>query len=292
MKMRLRYVPRAHRYRLLAAAFFLLFLFSPLSSDLGHMTVQRVNSLSARRHYRQWPSLETAYFHLRYPHGEQERAAWVGEEADRAVAGVMALLPHDTGNRRPWLVLVPDQETLRRVFKWQEGTGALGVYLADTVKILNPQSWDWVEEDERLNQFRQQGPLIHEYTHYVLDLRTRGNYTRWFSEGLAQLTEYHLLGYEWLENSSPLTNPYSPDGLDRSFDTLSGQPLAYRQALSLVTYMESLQGLNGINRFMDTLGLGVPFYTALEQVYGLQRQDFFAGWQEWYQEDPRWFKSK
>jgi hypothetical protein len=281
------------KYHVLAIVFFLLLLTNPFLVRGLETVSDSVHALYVRRYYQQWPSLETTYFHLRYSQGDHKLAQWVGNEADLAVNQVMDILPHDHQGQRPWLVLVPDQDTLRRAFGWSDGTGALGVYLANTVKILTPEAWDWVEKDRQRDVFRNQGPLVHEYTHYVLDLRTGGNYTRWFSEGLSQLTEYHLLGYEWLEATSSLANAlYTLDELERSFDALTDQPLVYRQALSMVTYLESLQGLDGINQFIDTLGQGTSFYEALQQDYGLTREQFLIAWQDWYRQDARWERIK
>jgi hypothetical protein len=279
--------------RLLAAAFLLLLLASPFPYNVAETTVQSLHSLSVRRYYRHWPAMNTAFFHLRYPPQEEEMALWIGREADTAAIQVMELLPFEIPARLPWLVVVPHQDTLRQAFGWNEGTGALGVYLAGTVKILRPEAWDWVEEDNRYDVFQKQGPLVHEFTHYVLDIRTGGNYTRWFSEGMSQLAEFHILGYEWLESCSSLANPlYSLDELDESFDALPIQALAYRQALSKVAFLEALQGFDGLNRFVDTLGQGVPFYEALEHIYGMNREEFLARWQDWYRQDARWFKAK
>ena len=286
-------VLRKQRIQIIAAVVFLFVAVSPFSPHVARTTAQAVTSFSVRRYYRQWPSAETVYFHLRFSEGERELAGWLGAEADKAVEQVAALLPHDAGETRPWLVIVPDQETMKRAFGWSDGTGALGVYLANTVKVLSPNAWDWYKEENRRDIFTKQGPLVHEYTHFVLDLRADGNYTRWFSEGLSQLTEYRILGYEWLEEGSSLNNTlYSLDELDHSFDTLPRQELAYRQALSLVTYLETLQGMDGINLFLDTLAKDVPFYRALEQVYELDRTDFFTSWQAWQKEDPRWVKTR
>jgi len=142
----------------------------------------------------------------------------------------------------------------------------------------------------RRDLYARQGPLVHEFTHYVVDARSADNYPRWFSEGLAQLLEYRLLGFEWLEQGSSLGyGVYSPEELEQAFDTLGNQPLAYRQALSLVTYLESLQGLDGINRLLDRLSPGNTFYQAVEEVYGLDRASFHQGWQRWFPTQPRWF---
>ncbi|MBT9167187.1 MAG: hypothetical protein DDT19_00511 [Syntrophomonadaceae bacterium] len=106
------------------------------------------------------------------------------------------------------------------------------------------------------------------------------------------MTEYHLLGYEWLEAESSLANRlYSLEELEHSFDALPRQALAYRQALSMVSYLETLQGLAGLNQFLDRLGKGEAFYQALQQIYGLNKENFHRGWEVWLAQDERWLRT-
>lgn len=275
-----------------AAALFLLVLLSPYATHALQAAWQAATQISVRRHYLAWSSLETNYFQLRYLPKDQVIAEKLGNEADNAVRQVAKLIPHPVGERRPWLIVIPHQEMLQEAFGWGHEKGALGVYLAETIKILSPMAWYWYPESERWNAFVSHGPLVHEYTHFVLELKAKGNYPRWFSEGLAQLTEYQLLGYEWLEADSSLANRlYSLEALDYSFDTLPRQALAYRQALSMVSYLETLQGMAGFNQFLNRLGTGKPFYQALQQTYGLDRENFYQGWEAWYLQDERWFQA-
>ena len=275
-----------------AVALFLSMLFGPYASHALQATWQTAMQISARRHYLTWSSLETSYFQLRYLPEDLVLAEKIGKEADNAVREVVKLIPHPAGERRPWIIVIPHQEILREAFGWGHGQGALGVYLAETIKILSPRAWHWYPESERWDVFVSQGPLVHEYTHFVLELKAKGNYPRWFSEGLAQLTEYQLLGYEWLETDSSLANClYSPEALEHSFDTLPRQDLAYRQALSMVAYLETLQGMAGLNQLLNCLGTGKPFYQALQQIYGLDREYFYQGWEAWFVQDERWFQT-
>ncbi len=242
-----------------------------------------------RRHYLEWQAYDSEHFHIRFSEHDSNLIPWLAQEADRAAEEVAILLPHHLQDN-PWLVVVPDRETMQKAFGWGDSTGALGVYMVDTIKVLSPLAWDWLREEKRLKHFQAEGPLAHEYTHYVLDLRTGGNYPYWFSEGLAQLVEYKLNGYEWLEADSSLgSTVYTLSELERKFSGLDRQALAYRQSLSIVTYLESLQGMEGINALLDDLGRGHSFYQALHGLFGLDRESLGAEWQQWYRQDGRWF---
>ncbi|MBS4021157.1 MAG: hypothetical protein KGZ79_01860 [Dethiobacter sp.] len=242
-----------------------------------------------RSHYAGFERVESDYFHIRINAADSELAPRLAQEADRVVGEVAKLLPHIHKTDKPWLIIAPDQKTLKAAFSWGEGTGALGVYMVDTLTILSPSAWDWVTKEKRLEVFLAEGPLAHEYTHYVLDLRTGGNYPYWFSEGLAQLVEYKLNGYEWVEQDSSLSDFYTLAELESDFTALDRQALAYRQALSKVSYLESLRGMEGLNDLLDDLGRGISFYQALSEIYGLDRGSFTEQWQSWFRQDQRWF---
>jgi hypothetical protein len=243
-----------------------------------------------RRHYHNWLTLETPRFHLRFTAADREEAEWVATEAERVAFLVEEHLLYRPSDAKPWLVIAPDQAAIRQAFGWGDGTAASGVYLVDTIIILSPQAFSEGYKARRRQLYACQGPLVHEITHYVVDARAGGNYPRWFSEGLAQLMEYRLLNYEWLEEGSSLgSGVFSPDQLEQSFDTLDNQALAYRQALSLVTYLESLQGMGGINRLLDLLARGNTFYHAVQAVYGLDRNALHDSWENWFPAQNRWF---
>ncbi len=262
-----------------------------LASGYGFSGAANFNSGgNLRSHYREWPGLESARFLVRYSPADRALAGRVAEEADLAAAKVARLLPHAMPADKPWLIIVPDQSTMKKAFGWGEGGGALGVYLAHTIKVLSPRAWHWLPVRDRVAVFAAEGPLVHEYTHYVLDLRTGGNYPYWFSEGLAQLTEYKINGYQWLEEDSSLAaGTFTPKALDRALNRPDTQARAYRQSLSLVTYLEALQGMDGLNRLIDGLGEGVPFDWALKKVYGLDQSGLWQQWELYCLADSRWF---
>ncbi|NLN06812.1 MAG: hypothetical protein GX167_04245 [Firmicutes bacterium] len=260
--------------------FALLLFFSGMFLPAG---AQKIERAAVRWYFRDWQLLETEFFILRYTEKDAAAAAWLAAAADRRAAEVVAVLPHAAGER-PWLVLVPDLATLRDSFGFAEGDGALGVYQAGTIVLLAPQAWDWVAAEERFEEFVAKNPLVHEYTHYVLDVRARGNYPRWFSEGLASYLQDRLAGYTWPEEDRLLFagSCYSLERLTTEFASLPDQALAYCQAQSIVSYLAALQGDEGLNSLLDKLGAGTAFNRALGEVYGMDTKAVFAAWLEWW----------
>lgn len=221
------------------------------------------------------PVLEGPHFRVFYPSGDRHEAEMVLAAAEAAygpVTGRLGVRPPE----RPVVVVEPDAESLRRAFGWGRGEWAAGAYRGGVIRVLSPSAWvPGRTPEERERGFRYLNPLTHEFTHYVLDRVARGNYPRWFSEGLAQRYEYETTGYRWLVPGAwrPGQPVYSLADLDARFDALANQPLAYRQSHELVDFLAARCGEPALGALARRLGDGVPFPVALGEVCGLSVAD-------------------
>ena len=102
----------------------------------------------------------------------------------------------------------------------------------------------------------------------MVDQLTRGNYNRWFTEGVAQYVEKKVTGFT-LEAPSfdGKVEVYNFATLERDFDQLD-QGMAYWQSLQAVEYMVELGGEPGLLRVIEALGKGYTLPGAIEK--GLQ----------------------
>lgn len=181
------------------------------------------------------------------------------------------------------LVVHPSRESLRAAFGWDSQWSATGVYWRGVIRLLSPRVWLGDHRPREMARLiDEMAPLAHEFTHYVLDYRTDGNYPRWFSEGLAQWVEYELTGYEWIE-ADLAEQRYSLAEL-KKFDGLANQALAYRQSLSFVTFLVERWGQEGLERLLSGLAAGQPFGRALESATGHTPERFEQAWLKWFVE--------
>jgi hypothetical protein len=98
----------------------------------------------------------------------------------------------------------------------------------------------------------------------------RGNYTRWFTEGLAQYVEYKVNNYEWVTANNRLAGKlYSMNELDGDFDGLSNQALAYRQSLAAVRYIAEVHGEAKLSQVLGYLKAGEKVNKAIEKSLGM-----------------------
>lgn len=227
---------------------------------------------------------ESSHFVLWYAPADEAVADLVLETAEWIYEPVTARLGTAPAEQVP-LVLYADRTTLQRAFGWSTGESAVGIYWRGTIRLLSPTAWIHADSAEQLRaSYRRLNPIAHELTHYLLDYMTDGNYPHWFSEGLAQWIEYQVTGYLWIEPQSSLNQDlYSYTDLQRRFDQLTNQPLAYRQAHLLVVYLVHRFGSESLDGLVGRLDQGESFSAALQRETGLLPPAFFAHWLEWVQ---------
>lgn len=226
----------------------------------------------------------TEHFDIFYTEADTAIVPLVGEVAESVYGPVSQWVGYLPKTRVP-IIMYPSRAELRKAFGWGQSESALGVYWRGTIRLLSPNVWlDTRSLKDQHRLFRKLNPLAHELTHYVLDYMTDGNYPRWFTEGLAQFVEYRISGYLWLERESSLRQPlYTLTDLERRFDSLSNQPLAYRQSYLIVKLMHDRRGNEGLSQLMRLLADGTEFKDAIKRVYGRTMEQLFDEWLGWVQ---------
>lgn len=230
-----------------------------------------------------WPSLSSRHFVLRYEPGtDSEMARLVLLTAEEYYGPVKELLGGQPLARIP-LVVYRDRQSLRAGFGWGPEESAMGVYWAGVVRILSPS--DWVAAAgprEMAAVFRRDGPVAHELAHLFVDYRAGGNYPRWLTEGIAQQVERAVTGFVFHPAAGEEEVGWYPlAALDREFDALPDQELAYRQSLLLTDYLAATYGPGSLQALLDVLGQGRTFNQALRQVAGISAEQLEAGFRAW-----------
>ena len=70
------------------------------------------------------------------------------------------------------MVVYPDTASLAGSIGWNRNESAMGVYWAGSIRILSPG--EWIKGDALEKQFKQEGPMVHEFTHLMVDEITKG----------------------------------------------------------------------------------------------------------------------
>ncbi len=210
---------------------------------------------------------ETSHFIIRYTEGDADIVDMVATAAEAAYAPVTTTLNYKPGGKS-LILIYADRQTMKQAYGWAGDTSAMGFYWGGVIQILSPKAW--MKNSRSTEEFITTGPLAHEYTHLVLDYMAKGNYTRWFTEGLAQYMEYKANGYEWITANNRLTGQlYTMAEMDRDFDSLPNQALAYRQSLAAVRYIAEVHGEAKLSQVLTYLRAGVSVDKAIEKSLGM-----------------------
>lgn len=222
------------------------------------------------------------HFDLYYTDVDENVVPLILETAERVWRPVGLEMQRTPQGRVP-LILYPTREELRAAFGWGQSESALGVYWQGTIRLLSPNVWlDGMKADRDLTEFERLNPIAHELTHYILDERTGGNYPRWFTEALAQQVEERVTGYVWIEPASQMDQDlYDYEELNMEFQTLSNQPLAYRQSYLFLRWLAERNGEEASEHLIQSLARGKTFPEAFANTYGGSPDLLFRQWEEW-----------
>jgi len=222
---------------------------------------------------------ETEHFIVKYTKADADVVGLVAaaaEEAYQPVTSVLGYQPKSKG----MIIIYPDKRELNAVFGWSSSESAMGVYWGGVIQVLSPRVW--MKEVSSAEEFTRNGPVLHEYTHLVFDYMTNGNYSRWFTEGLAQYMEYRINKYEWLTKDNMLNGAlHTMAELDDSFDDLNNKSLAYRESLAAIRYIAEVHGDETLRDIISDMTKGIPQEKAIGQNLGMSYAEYDQAWRTW-----------
>lgn len=233
-----------------------------------YLLLQQVLKARLAWETRDWAELSGEHFRVRYQNrpGAAEEARLVLKTAEEFYPLLLKKFNIKGVETKTLVVIFPDRDSLNQSFGWAGDQGTMGVYWAGTIRVLAPGQWARADED-----FVANGPMAHEFAHLLVDKLTLGNYPRWLTEGIAQQLEYELNGFEFEQNGNGW---YLPERMDREFDYLPDQELAYVQAREMVRFMDVRYGHEAWRRLLPYLGQGLPFSWAWKKAFGENYIDF------------------
>lgn len=205
---------------------------------------------------------ETTNFIIKYKTSDNnivELVARASEEYYDEICSKFDYYPRD----KTLVILYDNSEDLLNNANLKESKPPMGVYYASTIQILSPEIWVKSNEDIETT-FMNEGPMVHEFTHLIVDNIAKGNYPLWFTEGIALYEEYDNTGYEW-GKSIKNEKIYTINQLNNNFNELN-QYLAYTQSFRVVKYIVDKYGFDSIKGILRELGEGYTFDRAFENV--------------------------
>ncbi len=211
---------------------------------------------------RDYDKINTRNFIIKHKSKDKEIVDLVVETSENYYDEVCKLFNYYP-KKKTLIILYDDSEELLKNSNLQKSKPPMGVYYASTIQILSPRLW--VSNKKDINKrFTEEGPIVHELTHLLIDDITKGNYPLWFTEGLALYSEYAITNYEWGKEIED-KNIYTMEQLNKEFHELDSY-LAYTQSLRVVKYIVDEHGFDSIGKILKKLQEGYSFTKAYETI--------------------------
>lgn len=213
----------------------------------------------------------TEHFIIKYTPTDESNIDTIAKVSEQSFAEVSDLFGYSPKTKTT-LVVYPDTQSLASSFGWDKDEKAMGVYWAGSIRILSPSQWTTGKVED---EFYKEGPMVHELAHLVVDDLTKGNYSRWWTEGIAQYVEKKITGFEFnnpFKEGQPIEY-YDFKVLDKNFDQLN-QQVAYWQSLKVVEYIVDNYGEDKLFVILDYLGQGHNMALAIEKALAVSYDTF------------------
>jgi len=237
--------------------------------------IYKMHTLYGVRHL---SAINGKHFVVKYDPVNESTAPLVLESAERAYNQLAK--KYSYFNRPIPVIMYSSRQALNVRFGWPASESAMGAYWEGVIHVLAPEVW--IPEGEKIDDyFMANGPMAHEITHLFVDNITRGNVPRWFTEGLAQYEENKLTGFKFREPADLLSRHYDFEEMDRNFDRLTDQQVAYSQSFLAVAYLVDRYGENSVRQILDTLAAGKNFDAGLKEITGVHLKEFTSNWEDW-----------
>lgn len=174
-------------------------------------------------------------------------------------------------NKKVPIIIYDTQEELLKTIRLKKENSPIGAYYSGIIHLLSPI--EWIEDKVNINEiYRETTPVIHEFTHLLIDKKTKNNYPIWFTEGIALYIEDKLMGVKWEEGKGQTSN-ISLEELNDNFSNLN-QGVAYRKSYEVVSYLANNYGFDKINLLLDSLGKGNEINNSFEAVLKIKIEEF------------------
>lgn len=162
------------------------------------------------------------------------------------------------------IIVYPTREMLGEVVGLSGKQIPMGAYYGGVINVLSPRLWIG-EEDQSvmIDRFLEEGPIVHELVHLVLDKKLKGNYDIWFTEGVALYYEKKYTGFEWREDLKQKSKAITIYDLENHFENLR-EAEAYRKSYDIIAEIVEKKGEQGLHTMIENMCRGIAF----QEIYG------------------------
>ncbi|MEW6144218.1 MAG: tetratricopeptide repeat protein [Thermodesulfobacteriota bacterium] len=233
---------------------------------------------------------KTEYFTIRYAHPEDYIIAEYGKDVLEKSRFEIGLDLEEYPGDPVIIEIYPDLESFTVASTLPpenvEKTGVVGICKFNRIMILSPRllpkGYSWSDT------------LAHEYTHYLIFLKSENTVPVWLHEGIAKYEESR-----WREEKRNVLTPFyetilaqalEKDGLVpiekmhpslALLDSAREAQLAFAQAGTSVGFLVDRWGNEGLVGLLEAMKARDDYKAALEDVTGLDFDAFYGSWEKY-----------
>jgi hypothetical protein len=164
-----------------------------------------------------------------------------------------------------------DQQSMWDYQQSIRGQAVMGLYNMGIIHVLSPKGY-LNQMQVITKQFEENGPILHEYVHRVIDDKSGGNLELWLTEGLALYEEYAVYGTQWAEGFI-YKRYYSSNELRKGFMDLD-ETQSYKQSYDIVKGLIEEYGRKDMSSMLNELKKGNTLEYAFNKIYGVQLNEY------------------
>lgn len=232
--------------------------------------VKNIEKRRMMNYTKEYYTLESDRYIIRYKNTEDRDIAKLTEDImDKYYDDVSDMFDYYPKDKVD-IIIYNDGKALLENVKLNKDNPPLGVYYSGIINILSPKVWINLEDDLQ-KAYEKKGPVVHEFTHLIVDEKTQGNYPMWLTEGVALYTEYKTTGFEWGKDLQGHED-ISIEQLNNNFKNISPY-LSYRKSFEIVRKISDTWGFDKLRLLLDTLGEGNSMTKSTRTVLKVNLKD-------------------
>ncbi|MGB9679562.1 MAG: peptidase MA family metallohydrolase [Minisyncoccia bacterium] len=242
----------------------LIFISSNTISTL-YPIYKSYNKTRIEDNVKNYKTLESEHFIVKYEGNNDDIAKLVILIGEKHYIGVVNDLGFEPINKS-LIIVYNNPDKMNRDFSLAKGESAMGLYFNGVISIENP--YLWIGSKDNIEEvFEKEGPIVHEFTHLIVDDIAKGNYPVWFTEGVALLEEYRQNGFEWGKDLSYKGLPYNLEQLTNNFNSLD-ESLAYKRSYEILKAITDRYGIEAVKNILFDLGKGDNLSDSFYKITG------------------------
>jgi hypothetical protein len=213
---------------------------------------------------------QTEHFTIKYRPEDENNIREIAKMFEESYGEAVKQFGYST-SKKTMVIIYKDQNEFWDYQKSIQGQAVMGLYNLGTIHVLSPNAYK-DQQQGYMRFFIKNGPVLHEYTHKVVDELTGGNVELWLTEGLALYEEYKVNKTEWAPGFE-YKRYFNSQEMREGF-MYADEIQSYRQSFDMIKYLIDIYGMDRTQMLFNDLKGGSSTDEAFLKIYGVTADEF------------------